>query len=972
MNSLSYLDSVLSRSFAGAEQRAPTPSSSASSASSSSGQRSRSHSSLPGTRRGSSTSPSTPSGSSSYRRWSQDEDRLAPDSRVGERHRLRRTGSTPAGVYAANAIDTDDSEEDGSQPRRARWSGLWGLTGWIDEAIHPESRSRSRKNSLSETHAARRAKRVPSLNDLPLASTGPQRDIARRTASSGTTSYYRRSRSGSSSSEEGRSTDSRRSKRRSRFGQSASLTLTVGDSIEDRHSQYLAGQHDHLQPRIDDPELMSEKEREDIVEFVGGDFAPEEIDAPRERTISQGSSTGSSWADGSSVSHDQVSLESVPTEEVPGGSSTEVAQHASSDEAHQDEVDEKDVDAETLLEAAKGDTEAMEAVAQEDPGSTLAEPVATTAAETPRKAVRADDKATDNIDEDEATPKQSAPPPYVPSIDRDMLSPPTPTLLRRSSSRRNRSRQLDGESAPSTSNSSPVSTDSERTVERSLSLSKPRRKRSSRSSSAAVSEAEQRDDLRDWTVTRGSPLTPGVGSGSSAPPTRCRKFSTTRTIRKTLAALRDLILTILLCPLRCVQMVRKRQAIRVQDAVDAMYERADRAQIPILEKAASLETPTPRSRVRPPSLRFDARPNEQQLKSHEQRDDEKRTSAINGRPRTPKPEAKAFFDDDEPVTEDQAAEKGEVWKALEPTGPRTPSRLLPNPHRIDPMLAHDSKAKPIDEAMAEKEAMMEAERQSRIAKGRAARRAAAAGSAPGSGTDSKGAALMAASQVHRGPATSIIHHSPKILVLDLDETLIHSTSRSPSQFMGLGVGGPGRTTTSGFLGLETVGATLGLRANENPRRIRPHMVEVVLDGRSVLYHVYKRPWADYFLRKVASWYTVVVFTASVQEYADPVIDWLDQGRGLISARLFRESCSYKNGSYVKNLQVVDQDLAKVCLVDNSPASYAINRANGIPIEGWTHDPNDEALLDLLPILDSLRFATDVRHILGIRGFAASP
>ena len=45
------------------------------------------------------------------------------------------------------------------------------------------------------------------------------------------------------------------------------------------------------------------------------------------------------------------------------------------------------------------------------------------------------------------------------------------------------------------------------------------------------------------------------------------------------------------------------------------------------------------------------------------------------------------------------------------------------------------------------------------------------------------------------------------------------------------------------------------------------------------------------------------------------------------------------------------------------------QANGIPIEGWTHDPNDEALLDLLPVLDSLRFASDVRHILGIRGFA---
>ena len=43
-------------------------------------------------------------------------------------------------------------------------------------------------------------------------------------------------------------------------------------------------------------------------------------------------------------------------------------------------------------------------------------------------------------------------------------------------------------------------------------------------------------------------------------------------------------------------------------------------------------------------------------------------------------------------------------------------------------------------------------------------------------------------------------------------------------------------------------------------------------------------------------------------------------------------------------------------------------ANGIPIEGWTHDPSDEALLDLLPVIDSLRFTNDVRHVLGLRGF----
>ncbi|KAF9520360.1 hypothetical protein BS47DRAFT_1287224 [Hydnum rufescens UP504] len=147
------------------------------------------------------------------------------------------------------------------------------------------------------------------------------------------------------------------------------------------------------------------------------------------------------------------------------------------------------------------------------------------------------------------------------------------------------------------------------------------------------------------------------------------------------------------------------------------------------------------------------------------------------------------------------------------------------------------------------------------------------------------------------------------------------------------------------------------------------MVEVVLGGRSTLYTVYKRPFVDYFLRKVSSWYTVVIFTASMQEYADPVIDWLDAGRGILSRRFFRESCTLlPNGTYAKDLSIVDQDLSRVCMIDNSPVSYSFDQANGIPIEGWYSDPSDEALLDLLPVLDSLRFTSDVRHVLGLKAF----
>jgi TFIIF-interacting CTD phosphatase-like protein len=78
--------------------------------------------------------------------------------------------------------------------------------------------------------------------------------------------------------------------------------------------------------------------------------------------------------------------------------------------------------------------------------------------------------------------------------------------------------------------------------------------------------------------------------------------------------------------------------------------------------------------------------------------------------------------------------------------------------------------------------------------------------------------------------------------------------------------------------------------------------------------------------QVASWYTLVIYTASMPEYADPVIDWLDGGRGLFAKKLYRESCHLQlNGSYIKDLSLVEQDLSRVCFMDNSPISYSWNK-----------------------------------------------
>lgn len=64
------------------------------------------------------------------------------------------------------------------------------------------------------------------------------------------------------------------------------------------------------------------------------------------------------------------------------------------------------------------------------------------------------------------------------------------------------------------------------------------------------------------------------------------------------------------------------------------------------------------------------------------------------------------------------------------------------------------------------------------------------------------------------------------------------------------------------------------------------------------------------------------------QYADPVADLLDQW-GVFRARLFRESCVFHRGNYVKDLSRLGRELNNVIIVDNSPASYIFHPENAV-------------------------------------------
>uniref|UniRef100_A0ACD5TDN7 Uncharacterized protein n=1 Tax=Avena sativa TaxID=4498 RepID=A0ACD5TDN7_AVESA len=128
-------------------------------------------------------------------------------------------------------------------------------------------------------------------------------------------------------------------------------------------------------------------------------------------------------------------------------------------------------------------------------------------------------------------------------------------------------------------------------------------------------------------------------------------------------------------------------------------------------------------------------------------------------------------------------------------------------------------------------------------------------------------------------------------------------------------------------------------------------------------YVKKRPYVDAFLEKVAQMFEIAVFTASLCSYADQLLDILDPENRLISRRYYRESCLLVDGSYLKDLTIIEADLAKVAIIDNTPEVFQLQVHNGIPINTWSSDPYDDSLPELIPFLETLAVAEDVRPII---------
>lgn len=181
------------------------------------------------------------------------------------------------------------------------------------------------------------------------------------------------------------------------------------------------------------------------------------------------------------------------------------------------------------------------------------------------------------------------------------------------------------------------------------------------------------------------------------------------------------------------------------------------------------------------------------------------------------------------------------------------------------------------------------------------------------------------------------HKGKLTLVLDVDETLIHSRL-SPGQ--------------DRFRQTE--------ERKENTQGCEEFKITLE-DGETIW--VNKRPGLDKFLQSMSERYECIAYTAALEEYAKPLLDWLDPKGTIFAHRLYRDSCLFMRGYYVKDLQKVNRNLKRTVLVDNNAFCFLPQLSNGIPISSFYDDPNDNALYVLSTFLQRLDTEKDVRPML---------
>ena len=196
--------------------------------------------------------------------------------------------------------------------------------------------------------------------------------------------------------------------------------------------------------------------------------------------------------------------------------------------------------------------------------------------------------------------------------------------------------------------------------------------------------------------------------------------------------------------------------------------------------------------------------------------------------------------------------------------------------------------------------------------------------------------------------TNIPHE--KILVIDLDETLIHTSFQ--------------KIPNPDF---KILLDAIKPRKHSDTEKLQESPVQNKVEA-----YIRIRPGVNEFLSQLSKSYDLYVYSASSKQYLNSIIKNIDKNN-IIKKCYCREDCIIyventdedldkpnNKYNYVKDLKKINKDLRNIVFVDNNIMSFKLQEKNGIPIKSWYDDNDDMELYKLIPILKNLAGFYDVR------------
>lgn len=161
----------------------------------------------------------------------------------------------------------------------------------------------------------------------------------------------------------------------------------------------------------------------------------------------------------------------------------------------------------------------------------------------------------------------------------------------------------------------------------------------------------------------------------------------------------------------------------------------------------------------------------------------------------------------------------------------------------------------------------------------------------------------------------------KLLLLDLDETLVHSEFRNSSNYKTLD------------------------EMKENSRCYN-RSFSYIEDNYKYYFDIYFRPFLFDFLHEIKYYFDLAIFTASSKKYADTIINYIDPNNELFKFCLYREACiPIQKYVFIKDLRIIkNYDPTNVILMDNSFYSFINQPSNGMLIYSFYSNYKDNQLI----------------------------